>query len=221
MTTLPWYSDQEIDSMCDGLASNAAKVRHLRRQGLTVSRKPNGRPLLMRSNYERVMGLIPEPIKQDEPATTQTIEHVQFQETPLGRWQEMRRQNVQRAIDQRGEVVPPSKAEIKAAKALQARRMKEARAAVVRFHAARRRVIKLQRTPRWANQEAIRRIYQEAARLSFETGVMHHVDHIIPLQGTIVSGLHVEDNLRVITATENMIKRNRYEVDTTEKERAV
>ena len=68
MTTLPWYSDQEIDSMCDGLSRNAAKVRHLRRQGLTVSRKPNGRPLLMRSNYERVMSLTPEPIKQDEPA---------------------------------------------------------------------------------------------------------------------------------------------------------
>ena len=42
---------------------------------------------------------------------------------------------------------------------------------------------------------------------------MHHVDHIIPLQGAIVSGLHVEGNLRVITATENMIKRNRYEVE--------
>ena len=55
MTNLPWYSDQEIDSMCDGLASNAAKVRHLRRQGLTVSRKPNGRPLLMRVHAEMVL----------------------------------------------------------------------------------------------------------------------------------------------------------------------
>lgn len=55
MTTLPWYTDQEIDSMCEGLASNAAKVRHLRRQGLAVSRKPNGRPLLMRAHAEMVL----------------------------------------------------------------------------------------------------------------------------------------------------------------------
>lgn len=74
-------------------------------------------------------------------------------------------------------------------------------------------MIKLQRTPEWADQDAIRAIYQDAARRSFETGVMHHVDHIIPLQGVLVSGLHVEYNLRVITATENMSKHNRYEVD--------
>lgn len=55
MTTLPWYTDAEIDSMCEGLASNAAKVRHLCSLGLTVSRKPNGRPLLMRTHAEMVL----------------------------------------------------------------------------------------------------------------------------------------------------------------------
>jgi len=33
----PWYTDQEVDDICDGLVNNAAKVRHLRAQGLTVT----------------------------------------------------------------------------------------------------------------------------------------------------------------------------------------
>lgn len=51
-TALPWYSDQEIDNLCEGLKNNAAKVRHLQAMGLTVKRKPNGRPLLMRQHAE-------------------------------------------------------------------------------------------------------------------------------------------------------------------------
>lgn len=52
MTTLPWFSDQEVDDLCTGLKTNAAKVRHLEALGLTVNRKPNGRPLLMRAHAE-------------------------------------------------------------------------------------------------------------------------------------------------------------------------
>lgn len=70
----------------------------------------------------------------------------------------------------------------------------------------------MRRTPAWANQEAIRAIYDLAHRLTDETGVPHHVDHEIPLQGELVSGLHVENNLRVIPATENIRKRNKFEV---------
>lgn len=53
--TTPWYSDQEIDDLCAGLHTNAAKVRHLRGQGLTVNQKPNGRPLVMRAHAESVL----------------------------------------------------------------------------------------------------------------------------------------------------------------------
>lgn len=52
---LPWYSDQEVDDLCTGLKNSAAKVRHLKAQGLIVSRKPNGRPLVMRSHAEMVL----------------------------------------------------------------------------------------------------------------------------------------------------------------------
>ena len=53
--TAAWYSDAEIDDMCDGLVSNAAKARYLATLGLHVERKPNGRPLVMRSPAERVL----------------------------------------------------------------------------------------------------------------------------------------------------------------------
>ena len=92
-------------------------------------------------------------------------------------------------------------------------RRKEARAALVRFHAARRRVAKLKRTPPWANQDAIRMVYLKAREMTAQTGMQHHVDHIIPLQGVLVSGLHVETNLQVLPWRENIQKRNVYEVD--------
>lgn len=51
----PWYTDQEVDDICAGLVNNAAKVRYLRNQGLTVTTKPNGRPLVMRAHAESVL----------------------------------------------------------------------------------------------------------------------------------------------------------------------
>jgi hypothetical protein len=48
-------TDAEIDSICSGLVQNAAKVRYLRRMGLTVRQKPNGKPLVNRAHYDAVM----------------------------------------------------------------------------------------------------------------------------------------------------------------------
>lgn len=69
-----------------------------------------------------------------------------------------------------------------------------------------------QRMPPWGDGKAIRAMQAEARRLTRETGVPHHVDHIIPLQGEFVSGLHVHTNMQILTGTENIKKRNRYEV---------
>lgn len=49
-------SDAEIDNICDGYTQSAAKVRYLRGLGLTVERKPNGRPLVNRAHYDAVRG---------------------------------------------------------------------------------------------------------------------------------------------------------------------
>ena len=63
----------------------------------------------------------------------------------------------------------------------------------------------------WANQDALIEIYRQAELMTRSTGRLHVVDHIIPLQGRTVSGLHVETNLRVIEHHENARKHNSWE----------
>lgn len=63
-------------------------------------------------------------------------------------------------------------------------------------------------SPAWADKEAIRQFYAEAAMLSRERNVPHEVDHIVPLRSPIVCGLHCEFNLRVVTMEENRKKSN-------------
>lgn len=50
-----WLSDDEVDDLCAGLTNSAAKRRYLEGIGLTVNRKPNGRPLVVRSHVESVL----------------------------------------------------------------------------------------------------------------------------------------------------------------------
>ncbi len=76
-----------------------------------------------------------------------------------------------------------------------------------------RKLAKLNRTPAWANKQEIEQIYIECTRVSRETGIKHHVDHIIPLRGKTVSGLHVENNLQIITVEENLRKNNKFDID--------
>lgn len=69
-------------------------------------------------------------------------------------------------------------------------------------------------TPPWLTEEdraSIREMYEEAARLTKKTGIPHQVDHVIPLRGKYISGLHVPGNLQILTASENSRKRNSYD----------
>lgn len=77
-----------------------------------------------------------------------------------------------------------------------------------RQYAAERRARMVQAMPAWADTQKILAVYAEATRLTRSTGVPHHVDHIIPLKGKFVCGLHVHYNLQVLTATENLRKSN-------------
>lgn len=64
-------------------------------------------------------------------------------------------------------------------------------------------------TPPWADMDAIRAVYTEATMLQRATGEKYHVDHIIPLAGKTVCGLHVAYNLRAVPAEENLKKNNK------------
>ena len=63
-----------------------------------------------------------------------------------------------------------------------------------------------QRTPAWADLNAIKLVYLVAEQRTRLSGVEHVVDHFYPLNGKTVSGLHVPLNLRVITEQENLRK---------------
>lgn len=75
-----------------------------------------------------------------------------------------------------------------------------------------RQAQKLNATPRWLSDEQLAEInalYARSSQMTRETGVVHHVDHIVPLRGKTVCGLHVPWNLQVITAAENLQKSNK------------
>jgi len=79
------------------------------------------------------------------------------------------------------------------------------RASLARYRAA-----KLKATTSWADKENIKLIYVKARRLELWLDEDFNVDHIVPLQSEFVCGLHCEQNLQIITFTDNMVKGNRY-----------
>ena len=60
------------------------------------------------------------------------------------------------------------------------------------------------RTPKWADLEKIRAIYTNCPD-------GQHVDHIVPLRGRTVSGLHVENNLQYLSSAQNLHKSNKWD----------
>lgn len=74
----------------------------------------------------------------------------------------------------------------------------------------RRRARKLRQMPPWADHEKIRQFYALAKELTEQTGIEHEVDHIVPLQGKLVSGLHIETNLQVLPKKANRAKGARF-----------
>jgi len=101
--------------------------------------------------------------------------------------------------------------QVKIAKKEYAQRKKD----VINAAVARRKAAKLKRTPKWLtkfDKLKIQCVYSIAAMLTRVNNEPWHVDHIIPLQGDLVSGLHVPSNLQVMRGVENVRKNKKFEV---------
>jgi hypothetical protein len=61
--------------------------------------------------------------------------------------------------------------------------------------------------------QMIKEVYELAQIRTKHFGFPWHVDHIVPIQGKLVSGLHVIENLQVIPGIENIKKKNKFEID--------
>jgi len=82
-----------------------------------------------------------------------------------------------------------------------------------RSNDAKRRAAKLKRTPAWLTEDdhwMMEQAYELAALRTKFFGFHWHVDHIFPLQGKYVSGLHVPTNLQVVPWLDNVSKANKY-----------
>lgn len=87
-----------------------------------------------------------------------------------------------------------------------AKNFKHGQSATSKYRCAQARQAEMRRElrmPKWADKEAIRQFYMKRPE-------GYQVDHIIPLQGKLVSGLHVLENLQYLTAAENNRKHNQY-----------
>ena len=74
---------------------------------------------------------------------------------------------------------------------------------------ARRRAAQDSATPAWltaVDKAMIQEMYDVSEARYIQTGIKHHVDHIVPINGKGVAGMHVPWNLQVITAQENLSK---------------
>lgn len=80
-----------------------------------------------------------------------------------------------------------------------------------REYKAKRSDLKRHSVPSWMTTEELNQIdalYTKATQLTIDTGIPHHVDHLIPIVNDLVCGFHVYSNLQILTAKDNLRKSN-------------
>jgi hypothetical protein len=187
------FLDDDALRKLTGCAQKAKQVAQLRRMGIPFWINARGQAVVACSAATAWADARAAHVAQRCAEADRLIEEYQ------------RRAAIEAGIRQRADARRAAGAEARAEAAAR-------RPALVRHHTATRRAAKLRRTPPWADLVAIEAVYAEARRLTAETGVQHDVDHDVPLQGLLVSGLHVPANLKILTGSENSRKRNRFEV---------
>lgn len=78
-------------------------------------------------------------------------------------------------------------------------------------HARKAQTARMKRYPAWADDEKIQAVYAAAKVMTKMMDEPFHVDHVLPLQGKKVSGLHVHQNLQILPARENHQKHAKFE----------
>lgn len=82
MSSLPFLTQAEIDQICEPLTQPGAQRRYLGEVlKLQVHEKPNGRPLVARSEFERVLGAerfgLPQSNPQNAPNVVGMMAHLE------------------------------------------------------------------------------------------------------------------------------------------------
>lgn len=87
---------------------------------------------------------------------------------------------------------------------------------LVNYHSAKRRATERKATPDWLSDDQlsdIKAMYSLAKKFESLCGIKYHVDHIVPLKGKNVCGLHVAWNMQLLPASSNIAKSNKYDPD--------